>query len=216
MKTIIAAAAALTLTASQASATVIDFALEADTNGERGLDQGDALSIAGVTMSLYAIEPGIIDEIDASPYLDAGRAGLGVCSMGLTATDQCVVPSDDNVTAGEGVGIIFEDGLFDISGLVFRGANHALLGTDAMITIGTVGDASLFDIRTDTIGAFVALAAAGDAFFSDVRAVGFGFAGDQFYLSALDVDPSAVPLPAGALLFLTGAGGLLARRKLTA
>ena len=210
-KLITTAAAAIALAGASASATVLDFANYADTFGERGTAQGETLTVGGVDVRLFAVDDTLMEFIDANPYLDAGNAGLGMCSTGLTSAEQCVVPGDDNVTSGEGVAITFEDSNFDVNGLTFRGANHALLGQGAMVTIGTIASDGTRDIRTDSIGAFVALAAAGDAFFSNIRGIGFGFAGDQFYLSQMDVD--AVPVPAAGLLFLTGAAGLAFKRS---
>ena len=206
----IAVSAAMSLTA--AHAAVVDFALEADTNGERGLADGDMLTLGGVQMIFAAgVEMNGVLSPDANVYLDAGQAGLGVCSTGLTAAAQCVVPSDDNLADREMAGIGFLNGTFNLSNFVFRGSNHAILGDDAMITL-SVAQNGLLDTRTLSIGALAALSAMNDAFLMNAEGILLGFAGTPFYLSSFEATPT--PIPAAGLLFGTAlAGAGFMRRK---
>lgn len=207
----IAAAAAAGMAFAPAQAAYVDFAAEADMNGERGLASGDSLKIDGVTMLLFGFGP----VGAASPYLDAGKAGLGVCQV-LDIKDQCAPASDDNVTEDESVLILFTSNdlgaaLFrDLNGLVFRDAKHNLIDdmNDGLVRIVTDnGD------MTALFTTFIAMAAGGDAFFEQTSSIFFEFVDKQFYVSAMDV--SDIPIPGALPLLLSGIAGLgfASRRK---
>lgn len=205
MKFVTAALAATALMAAPASAALIDFANEADTNGERGVASGTQITIDGINLELVAYRDGG-DAI--SPYLDAGNAGLGACKV-LDGNDQCVPGNDDNVTVQENLEVFFRNAAMDgdvtrdILGLVFRDVNHNLLGlgNDGLVEIQTSNG-----IMTDLFSTFIAMAAGGDAFFQNTIGIGMYFVDTEFYISAMDV--SDVPLPAALPLMLAGLGGL--------
>lgn len=95
--------AGLCMASGSASATVIDFKALANA-GERGYspslmfdEDGVITSIAADTfLTITATNGGV-----ASPYLDAGNAGLGVCGE-LNTSLQCDPSNDDNVSYRDG------------------------------------------------------------------------------------------------------------------
>lgn len=205
-KLMIAAAAAAGMALAPAQAAFVDFAADADLNGERALASGDDLTIDGVTMLLFGFG-GLAGE-PAHPYLDAGVAGLGVCKA-LDDMGQCDPSDDDNVTDGESLLILFATGDLGaalprtINGLIFRDADHNLIDSmnDGLVHIITdAGD------MTALFSTFISMAAGGDAFFADTASLFFEFVDKQFYVSALDV--SDVPLPGALPLLLSGLAGL--------
>jgi hypothetical protein len=201
---LLAVAAAFAMTAG-ADAAVLDFANEADTNGERGLLPSAPgvpnLTLDGVAMRITAPTPP-----DTFAYLDATSgglpAGLGACKE-LDAALQCVPSSDDNVTIDESVLIEFTGGAFDIRTLSFRGEFHVLLDDNNVNTllISLNGAAA---VEYTFAGAVAA--AIGGAFLG-ATSIAFAFGGsnpDQFYINAI----SDVPLPAALPLLLAGIAGL--------
>ena len=224
MRKLLAKGAGLLLAASlalsgAAHAAVINFQQEADVNGERGVTNGSVLTIGGVALTLFAFDDIDLDTLSgdlAFAYLDAGLAGLGVCSA-LDGADQCNPSSDDNVSDTEAVAITFLDGINslqrDITDLSFRGANHQLINDldTANIYAATFGANGAQELFT-TIPALIALAQAQDVFFDKVETVAFAFVDTEFYVSSIDV--SDVPLPAALPLMLVGLGALrFARRR---
>ncbi|MEE9329056.1 MAG: VPLPA-CTERM sorting domain-containing protein [Parvularculaceae bacterium] len=208
MKKLIAIAAiAASMAFAPAHATLVDFANEADTNGERGVMNGDVLTINGISMTFNAIVGGQ----DGFAYLDAGEAGLGVCGT-LDMSLQCDPSSDDNVTVTETVSINFVNATRDIFGLIFRDSGHFLINAanDGMITVTTDNGS-----QTALMTVFMQMAAMSDAFFADTSFVQFDYVDTEFYISAIDVE---APLPAALPFFLTGiaAYGASKRRKKTA
>jgi hypothetical protein len=192
-----------------AHAGIIDFANEADTNGERGVASGSTIIIDGVNMRLSGTQGLDINQpFAASPYFDSGDAGLGVCKV-LTGSAQCSPSSDDNVTAGEALKIEFlsDDGTMSVSrnilGLAFDDSIHNPLG---------LGNDGLVRIVTDTsdmtalFSVFIAMAAGADAFFQNVSTIEFFYNNQQFYVNALDV--SEIPIPGALPLLLSGLAGL--------
>jgi PEP-CTERM motif len=208
-KLIAAAAFAATMAMAPAYAGIIDFANEADTNGERGVASGSTIIIDGVNMRLSGTA-GLDTNLPfaANPYFDSGDAGLGVCKV-LTKTAQCSPSSDDNVTLGEALKIEFlsDDGTMSVSrnilGLAFDdGVHNPLgLGNDGMVRIITDnGD------MTALFSAFIAMAASADAFFQNVSMIELFYDNQQFYVNAMDV--SEIPLPGALPLLLSGLAGL--------
>ena len=209
MKKLFAAAAvALGLAIAPLQAAVIDFANEADTNGERGLADGAILNIAGFNLSLLTYLS------EGSPYLDAGNAGLGVCQV-LDANDQCDPGSDDSIqqvgNVTEGVGIDFNS-FVTITNLSFVDGRHDPI--DAM-NDGLV-DVFLTPTVTPTFRALfsdlVAMVTSGDPMFQDLTFIGFVFVDKAFYVSSITV--SDIPIPGAIPLLLSGLAGLgFASRK---
>lgn len=214
IKLIAAAAFAATMAIAPAYAGIIDFANEADTNGERGVASGSTIIIDGVNMRLSGTA-GLNTKVPfaANPYFDSGDAGLGVCKV-LTGSAQCSPSSDDNVTLGEALKIEFlsDDGTMSVSrnilGLAFDDSVHNPLGlgNDGMVRIVTDnGD------MTALFSAFIAMAAGADAFFQNVSMIEFFntelfYNGAQFYVNAMDV--SEIPIPGALPLLLSGLAGL--------
>ena len=204
-KFVIAALAAMTMTTTPASAAaIINFANDADTNGERGVSSGSIVTIDGVNLRLSDY-PGA-----ASPYFTADNAGLGICQV-LTANDLCNPDDDSSVTQGETLEILFLNEAFssfqfrrDILGIAFRDADHNLLGAagnDGMVNVQTSSGT-----LTETFSYFIAAAANGDAFFKNTKFIRLGYVDTSFYLSSLNIP--GVPVPAALPLMLSGIAGL--------
>lgn len=181
-----------------ANAAVLDFAADADLNGERAVTN---LTLDGVAMTLSATR----GALPANAYLDAsggeGPAGLGVCLNLLSG--ECNPSNDDNVTIDETVTIAFDAGPFDIRTLSFRGEGHVDKNGDAVNTLLIALNGGL--AVAYTFAAAVA-AAIGGAFLG-ANSISFAFGGaspDQFYINAI----SDVPLPAALPLLLAGVAGL--------
>jgi len=132
---------------------------------------------------------------------------------GCSSKQPGAVPSDDNVTFGETLTLIFDKAVF-ITEMVLRDAKHYMLDGDVMIN-GTVYSAvngliNLWTLKSDNGGLV-------SEFVFDY--VGSAADGNQFYISSLTVNddpndnPPPVPLPAGGLLLLGGLAGLGALKR---
>ena len=150
--------------------------------------------------------------VKAYAYLDSDKAGLGVCSTGLNDTslgkNQCVVRSDDNVTANESVTLDF-GGDVKIDYLELVDANHsdAFGGYFDLIIDGILFSPSIL-LETNPVAV---LGLIGRTF--EFVNIG-GRPGDEFYINNISV--STVPVPAAGILFasaLFGAGALGRRKK---
>jgi hypothetical protein len=193
MKYLITIFTALLFSATISSAAVLNFALEADMNGERGLLNGSTI----VNM-LNTGKDVTFNATGGYAYLDSGNAGLGVCAL-LSRSAQCIPSSDDNVTAREAV-YVDVSGDNTISSGFFRTANHGKLTGDLDYSV---------DGGTNWLTANVldGLFDFGGVAFDNI---GFKYTGKEFYVSSLDI--SAVPIPAGFFL-LAGALSLLGLKK---
>ncbi len=208
-KILTAAVIAASMAFAPAQAALIDFANEADTNGERGVASGSTIVIDGVNMRLSGTQGLDINQpFAASPYFDRGDAGLGVCKV-LTGSAQCSPSSDDNVTLGEALKIEFlsDDGAMsvarDILGLAFDDGGHSPLGlgNDGLVRIvNDNGD------MTALFSVFIAMASGADAFFKNVTMIELFYDNQQFYVNAMDV--SEIPIPGALPLLLSGIAGL--------
>ena len=197
------AAVSVGMALAPAHAALIDFANEADTNGERGLTNGSAIAIDGFNLVLTSFDSG--GNLAHNPYLDAGNAGLGVCSTGLTMTAQCVVGSDDNVTVNEQIRVAFS-GTLDVLDALFRGRSHDVL-TSGMIMLVTDAGSITADVSTLMADALAA------NLLTDISYIQFNYVDTEFYLSSLTVND--IPIPGAIPLLVSGLAGLgfASRRK---
>lgn len=214
-KFLIAAIVAGGMAISPAGAVLLDFANYADTNGEGGIDTGDIVNINGVNVQFVA------ELAQYHPYFDASlagkRGGLGVCKI-LDLDNQCDPGSDDNVTITERVELDLVDyGVFSVTSLEFRDADHNLLGLpirDGLVTIYTGADqaTALANPMTLLFSQFIAMASGGDSFFKSIGYIAFEYVNTEFYVTAVGVD---VPVPGALPLLLSGLAGLgfAARRR---
>ena len=219
--TAIFVASVFSLTAGAASAVTINAADEANGlnggGGERAeLDNyvwnnantgGLAVTLTGFTSS---------GSTEGVPYFDSATGGLGVCGVpypagggGITQADLDALGggtgdcgSDDSLQSGESVTMSF-GGSVTITNLMFNDHGNSLSGKNVRISADGYAGA---DYSFDTVG--------GETF-ANVSWITFSYAtnnGNRFYFESASVNP--IPLPAGAVLMLTGLGGLaIARRR---
>jgi len=197
------AAVSLGLAFAPAHAAVIDFANEADTNGERGLTNGSAIAIDGFNLVLTSFDSA--GDAAHNPYLDAGNAGLGVCQTGLDNDAQCITSSDDNVTNNEQIQIAFSSPI-DILDTLFRAADHSVL------TMGSIEVVTNLGSLTDDVSTLMATALA-NGILDDASYIQFNFVDTEFYVSSITVND--VPIPGAIPLLISGLAGLgfAGRRK---
>ncbi|MEK6205761.1 MAG: VPLPA-CTERM sorting domain-containing protein, partial [Amylibacter sp.] len=160
--------------------------------GNHRFSTGAEEAVADGTVKVY---DGLNIEFSSSDYAyfdtvpDDG--GLGVCQ---TDTDQC--GSDDNLTLGETVTIMFDEVMY-VAGLIFTDVNHnPVVGTN-MLTING--------------GDYTFAAASAAVFFTDSLTFGYGTSlGQDYYVNGLT---ATIPVPAAGFLLLGGLGGLAALRR---
>ena len=171
---------------------------------ERAGTVGNPLEFTESGLTLTATATGPQTEY---AYLDAGDAGLGVCTV-ITGSAQCNPASDDNATGLEKLILTFSEAV-SLPSVDFKDANHGTTFT---------GDLLVENMTSGVFGVF-ALAANLD-FTSLGKGLVFAFSifdpqnnNDEFYINALNAE---VPVPAALFLFapaLLGFFGL--RRKAT-
>ena len=150
----------------------------------------------------------------ADAYLDAGNAGLGVCSSG-TAGGSCAGNSDDNVNgsgSGETLKLSFVDDATDsalgvnISSILFRKQNHGLFNGIIDVFGGEL------TVAAGLVTANLNLLQTGSSMYSFIWD-GTNTGDKDFYIDNVVVAP--VPIPPALLLFASALGGLgfLSRRR---
>jgi hypothetical protein len=215
--------AAGVLGATAASATVIDFTNTSVT--EAGVPDGT--NVSGVGVAGYGFNGTSVVKNSYVAYFDGptGSAsvpgGLGVCKV-LSGT-QCAPNSDDNLAAGEAVGLAFGTGT--LNSISFRGAANGVGGS---ATHNVLADGSTFLWSLDggtftqgTVGAGGVWNNGGMGIDTSARGIFFATDAFEIYIASADFtgpggnnnQPNPVPLPAGGLLLLTALAGLGAARK---
>jgi len=208
--------------------TTIDFKADADAL-ERGYLSLD--SYAGLTITASGPDdPNADGSIDLNQYAymdsrsgaNVANGGLGAC-MDVTSSYQCAPSSDDNVTFGESVHMVWDNDIL-ITGLWFNNnhdGNRSLEGN----TISIEGDDYLFNAADfdasrssgdGTLSNAVSLRNA-DFLYGVSRAVSAGdsfdisFFDDQFYVSAIQYE--TVPEPGVLALMSLGLIGMITVRR---
>ena len=211
--------AALSLPAAASAATIFDFAAVADAPtsttvyGVAGGEKG-ATSFTFTNGGISVTTTGYNTATGAgyNAYLDSysgGPGGLGVCEV-MTSGNQCNPNTDDNVTYGESLKLVFSQAV-TIDSTTFRNGDHKTNFSgnfNLQIDGGTVNTYSLANLFNTPI--------TGTTFvFSNPNSGGGSYVSNdqQFYVKALSVNP--VPVPAAAWLFASGLLGLVgvARRR---
>ena len=183
------------------------FNFFADANGNEHGALEIASTIDGITVTASGSNSSVAGPIYA--YLDDG-AGLGVCSTGLTAGDQCVDSSDDNVTNNETLKLVFDTKVrFDELSLLDYIHNTTGFNGDFDIKV----DGALLPIHTAlALSASPSVAGLTGKIFEFIN--NGGGQGYEFYIA--DISVTAVPVPAAGILFasaLFGAGAFGRRKK---
>ena len=201
---------------SLAFAGIIDFISMADGSYGEGAWDPLTLSTGGATLTITGHATAGDDDQQQYAYLDARRAGLGVCkdvvsnalvnskSAGNTANN-CNPSSDDNVSTAEFLRFVFDVDV-KVNNLWFNNNHDTPKGFTPgdMITIGgnNYGVTTGYAGGANGIGSFYV--AAGQAF--DVA-----FYNRQFYVSGIEV--SKVAEPGTFLLFSLGLLALVGVRR---
>ncbi len=197
----LAAALAASFAASSASATLIDFAAEAQFGGERGVSDGAVLNSAALGGLNLEFSGGVGGADSDFAYFnratDDGRMpGLGTCTT-LNKSGRCVPSFDDNITVNEFVRVAFLDAPFNVRALSFNGQTVSLDGSAGLLTITT----SLGGIVSSALMTF---AQANVFDFGLVDWIQFDFGDTEFLVASI----SDVPLPGALPLLLSGLAGL--------
>lgn len=200
------------LSAGSAGAMTLNFISHIDfVSGEKAME-GTAFSsiyvpIATTARGYAGSSAGILNSAPFA-YFDRNQAGIGVCKV-LVAGDQCSPTSDDNVTAGEVLGLSWGTSVL-LHSLSFRGELHPgdppFLATDKF-DYSIDGGASWFTkslLNAKSQGSVDF----GGLLLGANREILLAFNNEQFYVSAAEI--TAVPIPAAAWLLGSGLFGLFA------
>jgi hypothetical protein len=212
------AAAALVGLAAPAGAAIYDFNAIADgasfesTTGPRiGFEGSWAAVVGGVNDMIFDGGIGVratgtnsSQGVSAHAFFDSDNAGLGVCSSGICVSGSAGA-SDDNLNRAVEALIFDFDQVVRVTGLTIRDADHNLADGEFEFHGQTFG---IIDGVVDP-GALALLSPA--ASFT----MRFIDGGPQIYVS--DVTVSAIPLPAGLMLLVSGlaALGIVRSRRAT-
>jgi hypothetical protein len=205
-------AAAALVSVGAAGATTINFAGEANVNGERGVADGTVLNTAqlgGLNLRFSggrggdAFEFAYLNAFEApAPGFKGRQAGLGTCTS-LDRMMQCVPSGDDTVDHGEFVRVDFVDGPFEIVRMSFNNRFDSLNDSPLLVKITTslMGVVSMMTLS-----------------FADATTHNFGFVDwiqwdflrDQgvnakFFVSLIS---NEIPVPGALPLLLSGLAGL--------
>lgn len=243
LKTIMAATFVAAMTAGAATAASWDFNNDAtafrNANGFEGtFDQvypGGATR-DGITLTAAAYidanNDGVADDtngVEITPFLDAGNAGLGVCSTGFDDTvseggfngqSRCSTgysqvpgatnpadPGDDNLVAPE-VLKLTSSSLIAFDSIQIRNHAHQAVAGSVLISLDGTFNAATDTYLLDANGFVIGLNALGPS-----QMFWFTSAGTnpEVYLSLMTA--TQVPIPAAGLLLLGGLGGLAAMKR---
>jgi hypothetical protein len=197
------------------SAVLVNFTdsglADGDYTGERGATEmyfeggGLSLTASGSSTEDDPNPDGSVD-VDQFAYLDSwsgGPGGLGVCAD--LSGDQCNPSSDDNITFGESLILVFSQAV-TIDQITFNNGDHDQnFSGDFELSIdgGATTTYSLTNIfNTPLTGTEFIFSNPNDQGGSDVSNE------YQFYIGAMEV--TAVPIPAAVWLFGSGLLGLVA------
>ncbi len=185
------------------SAVTFDFVAEASGNehGAASITVNDVSGL-GVTATGFDSSTGAA----YSAYLDdvsGGPGGLGVCQNLIV--DQCNPSSDDNVTFGESLKLVFNQEV-TIDQITFNNGDHKqTFSGDFDLTIN--GGSTMTYALTNIFN--VPLTGTEFIFANPNSLGGSGVSNEyQFYIGALEVTP--VPVPPAVWLFGSGLLGLVA------
>jgi hypothetical protein len=200
---VVTAVAVLQAVSFSAGAVTFDFVAEA-----AGNEHGAASIIVNDVSGLSVTATGFDTSTGAAyfAYLDdlsGGPGGLGVCQN--LSVDQCDPSSDDNVTFGESLKLVFNQEV-TIDQITFNNGDHKqIFSGDFDLTIN--GGSTVTYALTNIFN----MPLTGTEFiFSNPNTLGGSDVSNeyQFYIGALEVTP--VPLPAAVWLFGCGLFGLVA------
>lgn len=184
-----------------AHAVVIDFADIADNGpigegaigGPNGLYSNPLNGAQGFPINNLVITA----NAGNSAYMDAGNAGLGVCTV-ITAGGQCDPSNDDNVSFGEEVTIALQGGgTFNWEITEFRDANHNLPAANETLLVSVNFGVP---IQT-TFGAELGF------IYEEISSITYAFGGSnaaQFYIAKagiIETEGDAVPAPSALIVF---------------
>jgi len=211
-------AIALLSAAGFAQAAIIDFRAMADNQygalyGDLSLNLGESaykpMNITvdgiGLTATGYWNDPGDAPdagEVEVWAYLDANKAGLGVCHL---ANGACAGKSDDNLTDYETMHLSFDEAVTLNSLILVRGDHNAFTSSFQLSLDGTTYNTYNYVTQK--------------AAFTNITSMDFWFKtitpqddSDAIYISSMTV-ATALPEPATLALFGLGLTAMVLMRR---